>query len=184
MAGPLPDGIVSEDWAAVADDLPPQPPPFGLDALPAEGLTTELIAHAAPQVVGRLALTHVGEIGPPGHFNVSILGGGPTITYNYPGDASVRATLLVDDVTPGVTTNEAIRFIFNLLFAYGRGGERSSPRIDLRLDAPIPYVLSGNPERGYDLMFGTRTGDWVVSVHAQTMENLEALVRALMAELD
>ena len=145
---------------------PPQAPPFGLEALSTQGLTSQTAsAQAAPQVVGRLVLTRVGGDGPPGHWNLWVLTGGPTITYADPRDASVRADILVDDVAPTVTANEAIRYIYNLGFFTSRFAEtRHSRAPTLRLDAPIPYVLSGNRRgRLQPHVRRARNGNWVVT---------------------
>jgi hypothetical protein len=57
-------------------------------------------------------------------------------------------------------------WVFNFGFFVPRFAQKGILSADVRLDAPVPYLLTGNLEVGCSLVFGSKDGNWVMSARA------------------
>lgn len=172
-AGPLPPGLPNyADWAAAADDNDPAPAPGDLQALIGGVLTTEHLSAAMPQETGNFVQVDGPRDQP---FPWAVLGRSIQFDYvdqtNPTREASINIALLVES---GSSTR-AIRGLVNCCV----GAVVSA---DVRESAPLPYFVAYGTEQ-VRLVWTQPGTNWIVTITAPTVEDAEALLQALIANL-
>ena len=171
MAGPLPPGILVEDWAASADGLPQPPAPGGLNAIPAARLSFATLVEDVPESFDDLT-RRPGQSSGGSYWPLSI----EHVAFAY-GDATdldrdPSAWVAIDRLPPDMTASGAIRQILNLRLPSGV----FPVAFDVSPDASTPYLIDSQG----NLIWSTQGSDWILTFTGQDEAEREAFARALV----